>query len=131
MLSAFLPPHEAGLIIFKIITGVGLFGTLSFILLRSATQRQRERLQAFRKGIIIEGTVTKHGRRFVFWKSSRDYTVTVEISLDDNTTISATVQGSNGLIHKKNPLQSKILAFVDMTSESIFIPAEIGVEIHY
>jgi hypothetical protein len=131
MLSAFLPPHEAGLIIFKIIAGVGLFGTLSFILLRTAAQRHRKRLQAFRKGMILEGTVTKHGRKFVFWKSSRDYTVTVEILLDDNTTISTIVQGPDGVIHKKNPLQSKIPAFVDTTSESVFIPAEIGVEIHY
>jgi hypothetical protein len=131
ILSVFLPPYEAGLILFKIIAGLGLFGTMSFILLGTAIQRHRERLQAFSEGMILEGTVTEHGRKFVFWKSSRDYTVTVEIWLDDNTTISATVQYPDVEIHKKNPLQSSTPAFVDTTSNSVFIPAEIGVEIRH
>jgi hypothetical protein len=129
ILSTFFPPYEPGLIFFKVAGGSAFFGLLSYLFLSNVRRRYKSRLAAFCSGRFIEGTVARHDRVFSPWKSKRDYTVTVEFSLEGGNKLTRQIQSAREEIQRQLPLGSKVDALLDGNTRSVFIPMEIGVAI--
>jgi hypothetical protein len=124
--TAFLPPHEAGVRFFKIVFGFLVFGGLGYFSLSIAEKKYKARKLAFENGIIIEAIAISQSRCFVFWKSERDYVVTLEYR-DINLQIKhCLVQSSDSDFYNLLPIGKKTSGFYDQESGSAFFPIEIG-----
>ena len=130
LITATMPPYEPGLIVFKILFGVPFFGFFAYWFLSKAIRRYRERITVFREGILRKGTAIHHGRKFVPWRSTRHYTVTVRIALDEGSIDSVIVNWDRS-IYERVPLGAHVYVFIHPETLSVFIPAEIGVAIRF
>src|SRR4030042_1581804 len=79
LLSAFFPPNDPGMVFFKIVAGVGIFGFIAFFSFNLAFNIYKERKDAFKNGIKLTAKIVNHKRKFVPWKSSRNYCVILAI----------------------------------------------------
>jgi len=71
---------------------------LGTILLRSGSNIKRERELALSRGVMIPATVLAHGRAFAFYKSVRDYTLTVEYAGRTARSSAHRTESSTGMI---------------------------------
>lgn len=122
--SFFFPPLETDLIIFKsVMVILGLIIGINIFL--HVTKKHKERIQAFTHGTLVHGTVIAHGRKFVPWKSARDYTITIQVPHEKDRE----ARKSDSSFHSEYPMQSHITLLFDHKTKSAFIPAEVDVEI--
>lgn len=102
---------------------------LGTILLRSGSNIKRERELALSRGVMIPATVLAHGRAFTFYKSVRDYTLTVEYAGPDGAPHRSIIRSSNRELHRHDPGDT-IMGLRDETSGAVFFPVEAGCELH-
>jgi hypothetical protein len=128
-------PHEPGLITFKISASF-CSGLIGFLMIKSAHKKYISRINAFKNGEILTGKIINHGRKFVPWKSFRDYTVTVEIKMKnsetnqaENSIIQHVIQSSRDTLHDELPVGSQTAVLFDGNSGGIFVPIEVGIEV--
>jgi hypothetical protein len=120
-------PMEGGTILFKI-CGACAFGILSFLFFRRYGRERRRRLQLFARGRYTEGKVAAYGRAFSPWKSARDYTLTVEITLSDGTVKRNTIRSAKESLHADHPIGSAIPLLVDDVGGAVLYAGEIGAD---
>ncbi|MFH0864623.1 MAG: hypothetical protein V1904_00400 [Bacteroidota bacterium] len=107
-----------------------IFSGVGILLWQSVSRRYRKRKLAFKHGRIISGTVKEHGRKMVYWKhGTRDYTLTVEVAVNDYKQNKVIIQSGNSLLHTAYPIGTPIKGFYDEKTGSFFFPAEIEIEI--
>lgn len=119
--SSFMPPYEPGLIVVRVFGGLFVFGGLAVLLLRSSQRTYRSRVRALRDGVMVHATVVRHSRKFVFWKSKRDYVVAVDFE-HNGAHQSARIQSSNADLLEALPPGSTVTGFFDPEStQSLFL----------
>jgi hypothetical protein len=119
--SSFLPPYEPGLIAFKVVAGLLLFGGFAALLLRKARTIFDARVKALRDGMMVEASVVSHGRAFVFWKSTREHVVVVEFE-HEGTRHRAKIQSPKAEIHDQLPTGSRLPGlFEPQSGRSLFL----------
>ncbi len=64
---------------------------------RKARKARKRADLVVRDGVMVEATVVRHGRKFVFWKSARDYVVAVEFEHDGAREQSEPLSGIAGV----------------------------------
>lgn len=106
-----------------------VFESIGFLLLWTGVKKRRKRKQALQNGKVISAKVVGQGRAFVFWKSTRDYTVTVEWRDDNNKRIHHTLTSHSRTLHYALPVRSETTGVFDAESRTVFFPIEIGVEL--
>ena len=89
----------------------------------------RSRINAFEKGIMVEGKVIDQGRSFVFYSSMRDYTLTVEFEDDQGENRKAYLKSRKPELHQLYPVSSEVKGFWDSYGKCYFFPIEVGVEV--
>jgi hypothetical protein len=99
-----------------------------FIFVRTHVKYTR-RLNALVKGIPVAGTVEKQERKFVFWKSNKDYVLVVKFNIDDKNSIHSKVCSGDTNFHLNNPEGKQLTGFYDAETKAAFFPVEIGMEI--
>jgi len=100
---------------------------VGFIIFKNVDKRYLKRLNAFVYGQICNAKVISHERRFVFWKSTRDYSVTVELINTNGEIQHEIIQSSNSYLHKQLPVGSEINGLIDLKTKFVFFPIELGV----
>ena len=119
--SSVLPPYESGLIVFKIVAGLLLFGGFAMVLLRKARNAYAARVNVLRNGIIVEASVVSHERAIVFSKSTRDYVVILEVE-HEGTRHQAKIQSRQAVIHDRLPPGSRLKGLLEPNSgHSLFL----------
>lgn len=127
IVAASLPPYETGLLVFKISGGlIFLFFGYRFII--KAVRTYRMRVQAFSKGVLMKGEVVSQGRTFVSWKSGKDYTLIIQVTLESGKVLEKKIRSPHPDLHSLHPMRSEIDMLVDVESGSMFIPSEVGIE---
>jgi hypothetical protein len=91
-------------------------------------RERRRRLQLFARGRYTEGKVAAYGRAFSPWKSARDYTLTVEITLSDGTVKRNTIRSAKESLHADHPIGSAIPLLVDDVGGAVLYAGEIGAD---
>ncbi|TFH43138.1 MAG: hypothetical protein E4G96_01845 [Chrysiogenales bacterium] len=123
LLSALTGTYETGLMVFKL----SCFAVLGYagarLFLKYARER-RARVQAFSSGVLRCATVVSHGRAFVTWKSGRDFTLIVQLKMENGRVLEKKIRSEDRLLHELHPLHDEIDILVDGESGSIFVPAE-------
>jgi hypothetical protein len=127
VVSLVIPPHETGLILFKI-TGSIIFGALGISSLIRTYRTYLSRVADYTHGDHIVGTVEDHGRKIVPWKSFRDYTATVRFR-PEGSPVMVVIQNSDKHFLRDLPIGSTVSAFYNRRTGSLFVPVEIGVRI--
>lgn len=105
---------------------LGAFG-LSFYM--PARKRLKTRINCLTNGNLVTAMVVDHGRVFVPYKSFRDYSVEAVYTTESGKKVRGIIQRSNPKFQKYFPVGSEIQALYDPKSKSLFLPAEIGVDI--
>lgn len=97
----------------------------AFFLLNYANKSYLQRLKAISNGIIIKGKVVEAGKKFVFWKCSRDYNLKIKFEYKNSEN---TIKLSNPSfeLHKKFPLGSEVIGLLDTETGSISFLLEMG-----
>ncbi len=130
LLSAFFPPDDPLLVFFKIVAGVGIFGFAAFFSFAAAHKSYNERRDAFINGIKINAEVVNHKTRFVPWKSSRNYCVTIDIPYGDKL-FSKEIVSSNKKIFVDLPIRSTTEILFNDRNITMLSPYELNVNFEY
>ncbi|MBN2546516.1 MAG: hypothetical protein JXB50_12015 [Spirochaetes bacterium] len=130
LLSAFFPPNDPGMVFFKIVAGVGIFGFTAFFSFNTAFKAYKERKDAFINGIRSNGKIVNHKRKFVLWKTSRDYCVIVEIPFGDKL-FTKEIVSSNKKIFVDLPVRSTVEVLFNDKNITMLSPYELNVNFEY
>jgi hypothetical protein len=90
-------------------------------------KKARRRKTAFMSGSVVRGRIIRHGRKFAFWKSSQDYTATVEYSAESGGTKTHIIASGSRDLYTTLPVGTEISGFYDSRTGSAFFPDETGV----
>ena len=127
-ISMFFPPHEAGLVVFKLFCCLVLF-TFSFLLFKRSIAKIKAREFALNNGASIIGKVIHHGRKFNPSSSTRYYTVKISYTIQGKEHF-CIIKSSNKDIHTDLPIGSQTNGIeTNRTKWKVFFPAEVGVKI--
>ena len=99
---------------------------LSFYLLHHANRIYLRRLKGLSQGIFVKGTVKHHGRNFVFWKSSRNYNISIAFELA-GAQIYHIVQSNKADLHNDFPIGTELWGLHDAEGLGSCFPIEFGV----
>lgn len=127
--SSLLPPYEPGLIAVRVIGGVLFFGGFAALLLRNARRTYESRVHALQDGVMVAATVTAHARKFVFWKSERDFVVVVGFEYD-GARGSARIQSPRAELHEQLPLGGTVSGLFDPSSGKSLFLESMGYTVH-
>lgn len=126
--AIFLPPYELGLTIFQAMIGVILIITGLIIVLIN-NKKVKSRKYALLNGMLIEGIIINHGRKFNPTSSTKSYSVDI-LYTDNNKECTTTITVKNKKAQEELPLQSKTLGILtNLPKYKVFFPAEIGVNL--
>jgi hypothetical protein len=128
-ISCFYPPYDRDSILFKIGLWIVVCVGVIFGAFRYVYRKHKERLWAFAHGQLITWIVVAHGTKFVLWKSSKDYTISIAIPQGEDFPYILEARNSDKSFHDKHTLKSEITILFDHKTKSAFIPAEVDVEI--
>jgi hypothetical protein len=106
---------------------VAVFFTAGCLILAAGVKKAGRRKAAFMNGSVVRGRILRHGRRFAFWKSSKDYTATVEYSAEGGGTKTHIVASGSRDLYAALPVGKEISGFYDSRTGSAFFPDETGV----
>lgn len=87
------------------------------------------RRAAFEYGELAEARVTKQYRKFVAWKSARDWMIDAEIIMSNGKKITGSLQTSKYQLGKSLSPGTKLQALWVKNQGIIFLPLEIGVQV--
>jgi hypothetical protein len=116
--------------IFQALFGTGFFiflGLVPFYL--PARKKLQLREAAFQNGELTEAIVTRQYRKFVAWKSGRDWMVDVTVILENGKKIVGTLQTSKSSLAQSLKPGTKIQALCVKNQAIVFLPLEIGMQI--
>ena len=116
--------------IFQAFFGTGFFiflGLVPFYL--PARKKLQLRKIAFQNGELTEAVVTKHYRKFVAWKSGRDWMIDATVILENGKKITGTLQTSNSQLARNLRPGTKLQALCVKNESIVFLPLEIGMQI--
>jgi hypothetical protein len=99
---------------------------LSFYFLFHANKTYLRRLKGLSHGIFVKGIVKEQGRNFVFWKSSRNYTITIAFELAGKQ-IYHKVQSNKASLHADFPVGTELWGLHDVDGLGSCFPIEFGV----
>jgi hypothetical protein len=97
----------------------------AFLFLNQANKTYLKRLNAFVNGEYIKGKVLAQGRNYVFWKSARNYNLTVKFDYKGKS-YQHQISGTKASLHNDFPINTEIIGLFDADTESICFPLEIG-----
>ena len=116
--------------IFQAVFGTGFFIFLGLVpFYRPAQKKLRLRQIAFQYGELTEAVVTKQYRKFIAWKSGRDWMIEAVVVLKNGKKITGTLQTARYQLGKSLKPGTKLQALCVKDQEIIFLPLEIGVQI--
>ena len=110
--SVFIGPYETGLIVFKITASI-VFCYIGARLIYRAVKGHRDRVQAFTSGSSARGEIVSHGGTFVIWKSSRFYTLIVQLRTAEGRVLEKKIRSEDASIHADYPLHDEMDVLVD------------------
>lgn len=113
--------------IVRLIIAACIFDFIGAMFLVYAARIKQRRIFAFQRGIIKTGRVVQHGRCFVFWKSSRNYTITVELVLESGERITSVISSSSEELQRMMLPGTDVVLLYDSIAKTIFVPQEVGV----
>jgi len=119
-LSVFLPPHDKGLIFFKVIFFIHI-SILFWLIVKSYKKNISKRKQAFIKGDVLKATVFSHGRSMNPFRSRFNYTVTINLPLDNDKSVKEKIVSSDESIWTKFPLKMELTVLYDKSSRGILV----------
>lgn len=125
--AVFIGPYEAGLIAFKITASL-VFCYIGGRLIFKAIQGHRDRVQAFTAGILCRGEIVSHGGTIVIWKSSRFYTLIVQVRTEEGRLLEKKIRSEDASMHNDYPLHDEMDVLVDTATGAIFVPPEVGIK---
>jgi len=125
--AIFIGPFEAGLIAFKIIASLVLC-YIGVRLIFKAVKGHRDRVQAFTAGTLRRGEIVSHGGTFVIWKSSRFYTLIVQLRTDEGRVLEKKIRSEHASIHTDYPLHDEMAVLVDIATGAMFVPPEVDIK---
>jgi hypothetical protein len=125
--ALFIGPYEGGLIAFKIIAAL-VFCYIAARLVVRAIQGRRDRVQAFTAGILMSGEIVSHGGTFVIWKSSRFYTLIVQLRTEEGKVLEKKIRSENASMHVDYPLHDDMEVLVDTATGAMFVPPEVDIK---
>jgi hypothetical protein len=102
------------------------FELIAFLLLFQGNSIYQRRLKALVEGIEVEGTVIKQGRNFVFWKSARNYNLTIEFEHQGKKQ-QISVESPKNQLHLDFPEGSKIWGLYAVEKDAVCFPIEFGI----
>lgn len=125
--SVFIGPYETGLIIFKVMASiVSCYIAARFVY--SAVRGHNDRVQAFTSGTLCRAEIVSHGGTFVVWKSSRFYTLIVQLRTAEGRVLEKKVRSEHTSMHADYPLHGEIDVLVDAASGAMFVPPEVDIK---
>ncbi|OHD66993.1 MAG: hypothetical protein A2176_16090 [Spirochaetes bacterium RBG_13_51_14] len=127
LVAALSGPYELGLTVFKLI-GFLLFGSTGYRNFRRAIRGHRERLEAFMRGRLFRCSIVSQGRAFATWKSRRDYTLIIQVTMENGKVLEKTIRSSDRTLHQRYPLHGEFDALADVGSGFMFAPPEVDIE---
>jgi len=110
-----------------LIVSLLLFEALGILIVYIGIRKRKNRITTFEQGVAVSGEVIKQGRKFVFWKSWRDYIVKVKYEIGEGKYKECTLCSSQNNFHTQMPLNSKHIGFWAVETGSAFFPIELGV----
>lgn len=125
----FLMPGKFSSKIFPIVASVVVFGGFSYYLLNRANTNYQQRYNALTQGVLIEGKVIGKDRQFHPLKSSRDYTLQIQYQLPSGQSARTSIVSSKKSLHQTYQKGELIKGLMDVESQSVFFPAELGYQI--
>jgi hypothetical protein len=125
--AVFIGPYEAGLIAFKITASLVLC-YIGARLIFKAVNGHRDRVQAFTSGILLKGEIVSHGGTFVIWKSSRFYTLIVQVRTEEGKLLEKKIRSESASIHADYPMHVEMDVLVDTATGAMFIPPEVDIK---
>jgi hypothetical protein len=123
--SIALGPYDASLIVFKVLVSL----VFCYIAARSAYKAVKghgNRVQAFASGVVRRGEVVSHGGTIVVWKSSRYYTLIVQLHSTEGKVLEKKIRSEDASMHADYPLHDEIDVLVDDATGTMFIPPEVN-----
>lgn len=120
----------------KLGTFQALFGTGFFIFLGlvpfyvPARKKLQLRQAAFQNGELAEAVVTRQYRKFVAWKSGRDWMIDATVILENGKKIIGTLQTTKSQLAQSLKPGTKIQALCVKNQNIVFLPLEIGIQIN-
>ena len=125
-----LTPHPwTGPTLFQVIVGPLFFAGFAMLFLLPARRRYRARLDAFANGNLVTARVTGHRRAWVAYSSFRDYLIDAEARLEDGRMATGTIRTRKARLAQALPTGTELQALALGDSATLFLPAEMGVEI--
>jgi hypothetical protein len=112
-----------------------IFGTGFLIFLglvpfyRPARKKLHLRSIAFERGELTEATVTRQYRKFVAWKSARDWMIDAVVIFEDGKKIIGTLQTPKYQLGNSLKPGTKLQALCVKDQYIVFLPLEIGAQI--
>lgn len=99
---------------------------IAFLMLFHANKTYQRRLRALSQGSLVKGKVTHHGRNFVFWKSARNYTITISFECGGKKHYH-TVQSHRSDLHFDFPIGTELWGLYDSEGLGNCFPLEFGI----
>lgn len=119
-LSTFLPPHEKGLMFFKItffIISILIF----WLIFKAYKKNLSKRKQSFMKGEVATAIVLSHGRTMNPFRSNFNYTITISLPIDNDKYIKEKIVSSDESIWNLFPVKKEITVLYDKNSGGILV----------
>jgi len=127
--AIFLPGQPYEVRVYQGLFGPLFLGAFGLTFYMPARKRLKNRINCFINGNLVMVQVISHGRVFVPYKSFRDYSVEAVYTTEEGKKIKGVIQKSSPDFHEQFPIGSEIQGMFDGITESLFLPAEIDVEV--
>lgn len=105
-----------------------IFELIAFLLLYQGNKIYQRRLKALVEGTQIEGKVLQQGRNFVFWKSSKNYNLSIEFEYK-NKKQQITLESANAQLHQAFPKGTKVWGLYAAEKDAVCFPIEFGIQL--
>ncbi len=109
-----------------LVASLFIFEAIAFLLLFQGNKIYQNRLKALVEGYEVEGTVVAQGRNFVFWKSAKNYNITIEFEFQ-NEKHRQQIQSSHVSLHQQFPKGTKVWGLYASKRSAICFPIEFGI----
>ena len=90
----------------------------------SVSNTSKERQACFQHGQVVYAKVINHDREFSFYKSKKDYSITVDFINENNKRTRKVLRNKLDLIWKEHPVGSEVIGLVH--KDKSFFAEEMG-----
>lgn len=127
--AIFVPAQPYEVRVYQGLFGPLFFGAFGLTFYLPARKRLKTRMNCLINGNLVTAHVTRHGRVFVPYKSFRDYSVEAQYTNDEGKRIKGVMQSPTPEFQEAFPIGAEIQGLYEPMTETLFLPAEVGVEI--